>query len=31
LFLVNGNHEGELGWLLKGKDKDLPVWSAQYG
>jgi hypothetical protein len=29
LFLVNGNHEGELGWLLKGKDKDLPIWSVQ--
>ncbi|MEW5870281.1 MAG: metallophosphoesterase [Chloroflexota bacterium] len=29
LFLVNGNHEGELGWLLKGRDKDLPLWSAQ--
>jgi hypothetical protein len=29
LFLVNGNHEGELGWLLKGKDKDLPVWSTR--
>lgn len=28
LFLVNGNHEGELGWLLAGKDKDLPIWSA---
>jgi hypothetical protein len=29
LFLVNGNHEGELGWLLKGKDNDLPIWSTQ--
>jgi len=29
LFLVNGNHEGELGWLLKGKYKDLPIWSSQ--
>lgn len=29
LFLVNGNHEGELGWLLKGRDNDLPVWSTQ--
>ena len=28
LFLVNGNHEGELGWLLNGKDS-LPVWSTQ--
>jgi hypothetical protein len=30
LFLVNGNHEGELGWLLtRGKDKDLPIWSTR--
>jgi len=29
LFLVNGNHEGELGWLLKGKDQELPIWSTQ--
>lgn len=29
LFLVNGNHEGELGWLLRGKDKDLAIWSTQ--
>jgi hypothetical protein len=29
LFLVNGNHEGELGWLLTGKDRGLPIWSAQ--
>ncbi len=29
LYLVNGNHEGELGWLLRSKDKDLPVWSVQ--
>lgn len=28
LFLVNGNHEGELGWLLKGP-QSLPVWSTQ--
>ncbi len=26
LFLVNGNHEGELGWLLNGTDKNLAVW-----
>jgi hypothetical protein len=26
LFLVNGNHEGELGWLLAGKDKTMPTW-----
>ena len=29
LFLVNGNHEGELGWLLHGTDKNLPIWSTQ--
>ncbi|MEI7989155.1 MAG: metallophosphoesterase family protein [Chloroflexota bacterium] len=30
LFLVNGNHEGELGWLLaSSKDKNLPIWSTQ--
>jgi hypothetical protein len=29
LFLVNGNHECELGWLLEAKDKDLPIWSTQ--
>ena len=30
LFLVNGNHEGELGWLLThDKDKNLPIWSTQ--
>jgi hypothetical protein len=30
LFLVNGNHEGELGWLLSpGKGNDLPIWSTQ--
>jgi hypothetical protein len=29
LFLVNGNHEGELGWLRGSKDNDLPVWSTQ--
>jgi len=28
-FLVNGNHEGELGWLLNGKDSDMPIWSAE--
>ena len=28
LFLVNGNHEGELGWLLNGTDKNLAVWST---
>ena len=30
LFLVSGNHEGELGWLLNGKEQDLAVMSAQY-
>jgi len=30
LFLVNGNHEGELGWLLpRGSDKELPIWSTR--
>jgi hypothetical protein len=29
LFLVNGNHEGELGWLRRGGSTDLPAWSAQ--
>ena len=30
LFLVNGNHEGELGWLLSsGSDGGLPVWSTR--
>jgi hypothetical protein len=29
LFLVNGNHEGELGWLLNGGQKDLPVWCTR--
>ncbi len=30
LFLVNGNHEGELGWLLSSSpDGSLPVWSTQ--
>ncbi len=29
LFLVNGNHEGELGWLLGSKDNTLPIWSTQ--
>jgi hypothetical protein len=26
LFLVNGNHEGELGWLVTGSGNDLPTW-----
>lgn len=28
LFLVNGNHEGELGWLNDGTSKNLAVWSV---
>lgn len=29
LFLVNGNHEGEAGWLLNGGAENLAVWAAQ--
>ena len=29
LFLVNGNHEGELGWLLDGSADNLAVWCTQ--
>ena len=29
LFLVNGNHEGELGWLLNGTDQNLAVWCTE--
>ena len=29
LFLVNGNHEGELGWFVKGNDQNLAVWCTQ--
>jgi hypothetical protein len=30
LFLVNGNHEGELGWLLPGGSAgNLPIWSTR--
>jgi hypothetical protein len=29
LFLVNGNHEAELGWLSGGNNRDLPIWSTQ--
>jgi hypothetical protein len=29
LFLVNGNHEGEQGWLLNGGDQNLAVWCTQ--
>ena len=28
LFLVNGNHDGELGWLLNGSNNALPVWAT---
>ena len=28
LFLVNGNHDGELGWLLNGTTNSLPVWTT---
>ena len=29
LFLVNGNHEGESGWLQNGTAESLPVWTTQ--
>lgn len=28
LYLVNGNHDGELGWLLNGTPNSLPVWTT---
>jgi len=28
LFLVNGNHEGELGWLRNGSADSMAVWSC---
>lgn len=28
LFLVNGNHEGELGWLANGTADNITVWST---
>lgn len=28
LFLVNGNHEGESGWLLNGTGDNLAVWTT---
>ncbi|MGI9134354.1 MAG: metallophosphoesterase family protein, partial [Rhodoferax sp.] len=28
LFLVNGNHDGELGWLANGTAQVLPVWAT---
>ena len=29
LFLVNGNHDGELGWRLNGTADNLAVWATQ--
>jgi len=29
LFLVNGNHDGELGWLLNGTAQNLAIWATQ--
>lgn len=29
LFLVNGNHDGELGWLNDGTAQNLAVWTTQ--
>ena len=29
LFLINGNHEGELGWFLNGGDQNLAVWCTE--
>jgi PKD repeat protein len=29
LLLVNGNHEGELGWLLDKTGENLPVWATR--
>jgi hypothetical protein len=29
LFLVNGNHEGESGWLLDGTGNNLAVWATK--
>jgi 3',5'-cyclic AMP phosphodiesterase CpdA len=28
LFLVNGNHEAELGWLTNSPQKDIALWSV---
>ncbi|MCE1204449.1 MAG: metallophosphoesterase [Holophagaceae bacterium] len=28
LFLVNGNHEGEAGWMANGTGQSLAVWTA---
>jgi hypothetical protein len=29
LFLVNGNHEGELGWLLNGSAANPAIWTTK--
>jgi phosphodiesterase/alkaline phosphatase D-like protein len=29
LFLINGNHEGELGWKLNGAAENLALWSVR--
>ena len=29
LFLVNGNHEGELGWALNGTVNNMALWSVR--
>ena len=29
LFLVNGNHDGELGWLGTSQQEALPIWATQ--
>jgi len=29
LYLVNGNHEGESGWLLNGTENNLAVWATK--
>jgi phosphodiesterase/alkaline phosphatase D-like protein len=29
LFLVNGNHDGDLGWKLDGTANNLPIWATQ--
>ena len=29
LFLVNGNHDGECGWLLNGTENNLAVWATR--
>ena len=29
LFLVNGNHEGELGWLADGTAQNIAIWTTR--